>query len=97
MQTVLMGKRGTVVIPAKLRKRYQLDEGSPMLVEEREGGIFMRPMAISPAEVEIYTPQRLAEFFLNNAMDREDYLEARKEVESMGIDPDGIEHRPWPA
>ena len=97
MQTVRMGKRGTVVIPAKLRKRYRLDEGSPMLVEEREEGILMRPAEISPANVEIYTPQRLAEFFLNNAMDREDYLEARKEVESMGIDPDGIEHRSWPA
>jgi AbrB family looped-hinge helix DNA binding protein len=92
-----MGKRGTVVIPAKLRKRYRLDEGSPMLVEEREDGILMRPAAISLSDFEIYTPQRLAEFFLNNAMDREDYLEARKEVVSMGIDPDSIEHRHWPA
>jgi AbrB family looped-hinge helix DNA binding protein len=97
MQTVLMGKRGTLVVPAKLRKRYRLDEGSPMLVEEREDGILLRPAAISPTDVEIYTPRRLAEFFLNNAMDREDYLEARKEVESMGIDPDKIEHRPLPA
>jgi AbrB family looped-hinge helix DNA binding protein len=97
MQTILVGKRGTIVIPAKLRKRYRIDEGSPMLVEEREDGILMRPAAISPVDVEIYTPKRLAEFFLNNAMDREDYLEARNEVESMGIDPDEIEHRPWPA
>jgi len=97
MRTVLMGKRGTIVIPAKLRKRYRLDEGSPMLVEEREDGILMRPAAISPVDVEIYTPQRLAEFFLNNSMDREDYLEARKEVESLGINPDTIEHRHWPA
>lgn len=97
MQTVLMGKRGTVVIPAKVRKRYRLNEGSPMLVEEREEGILMRPAAITPVDVEIYTPERLAEFFLNNAMDKEDYLEARKEVESMGIDPDTIKHRRWPA
>ena len=43
MQTVVIGKRGTIVIPAKLRKRYRLDEGSPLLVEERDGGFFMRP------------------------------------------------------
>ena len=91
-----MGKRGTVVIPVKIRERYKLDEGSPMLVEEREDGILMRPAATRPVDVEIYTPERLAEFFLNNAMDKEDYLEARKEVEAMGIDPDTIDHLRWP-
>lgn len=96
MQTVLIGKRGTVVIPAKLRRRYQLDVGSPLLIEEREDGMLMRPAVTTPVEVEIYTPERLAEFFLNNAMDEEDYLEARKEVEAMGIDPDTIDHLRWP-
>jgi AbrB family looped-hinge helix DNA binding protein len=93
MQTIVIGKRGTIVIPAKLRKRYRLDEGSPMLVEEHEDGILMRPAKVSPVDVEIYSPRRLAEFFLNNAMDEEDYLQARKDVESMGIDPDTIELR----
>lgn len=93
MQTVVIGKRGTIVIPAKLRKRYRLDEGSPLLVEEREDGIMMRPAVVSAAETEIYTPQRLAEFFLNNAMDKQDYLEARKQVKTMGLDPDKIPHR----
>jgi AbrB family looped-hinge helix DNA binding protein len=97
MQTIVIGKRGTVVIPAKLRKRYRLDEGSPMLIEEREDGILMRPAVSAPVEVEIYTPERLAEFFLNNAMDKEDYLDARKEVEAMGIDPETINHMRWPA
>jgi hypothetical protein len=55
-----------------------------------------RPTEISPGEIEIYTPERLAEFFLNNAMDKDDYLEARKEVEFMGIDPDSIDHRRCP-
>ena len=93
MQTVLMGKRGTVVIPAKVRKRYRLDEGSPVLVEEREDGVLMRPAVVSPVAVEVYTPERLAEFFLNNAMDKQDYLEARKQVKSMGLNPNKIPHR----
>ena len=96
MQTVLIGKRGTVVIPAKMRKRHRLDEGSRMLIEDREDGILMRPATTTPVDVEIYTPERLAEFFLNNAMDREDYLEARQEVEAMGIAPDSIDHQRWP-
>ena len=95
MQTVVIGKRGTVVIPAKMRKRYKLDEGSPMLMEEREDGILMRPATTTPVDVEIYTPERLAEFFLNNVLTKEGYLEARKDVEQMGIDPDLIDHIRW--
>ena len=97
MQTVQIGKRGTVVIPAKLRKRYKLDEGGAMLIEEREDGILMRPAVTTPVEVEIYTPERLAEFFLNNVLTKEGYLEARKDVEQMGINPDSIDHIRWPA
>ena len=96
MQTVLVGKRGTIVIPAKTRKRYRLDEGSPVLIEEREDGILMRPAATTPVDVEIYTPERLAEFFLNNVLTKEGYLEARKDVEKMGINPDSIDHIRWP-
>jgi AbrB family looped-hinge helix DNA binding protein len=96
MQTVQIGKRGTVVIPAKLRKRYRLDEGGTMLIEEREDGILMRPAVTTPIEVEVYTPERLAEFFLNNVLTKAGYLEARKDVEQMGIDPDSIDHIRWP-
>jgi hypothetical protein len=56
-----------------------------------------RRAGIPSGEIELYTPERLAEFFLNNAMDKDDYLEVRKEVESMGIDPDRINHRHSPA
>jgi hypothetical protein len=45
-----------------------------------------------PPIVEIYMPERLAEFFLNNAMGKKGYLEAREEAERMGIDRDSIDH-----
>jgi hypothetical protein len=66
------------------------------LLEERGEGILMRPAIAAPLDVEIYTPERLAEFFLNNVMDKDGYLEARKDVEKMGIDPDTIDHIHWP-
>jgi len=34
-----------------------------MFIEEREDGILMRPAVTAPVEVEVYTPERLAEFF----------------------------------
>jgi AbrB family looped-hinge helix DNA binding protein len=96
MKTVVMGRRGTLVVPAQVRRRFRLEEGTPLTLEEREDGILIRPVRLKPPEVEVYTPQRLAEFFLNNAMDREDYLEARKEVAAMGLDPDSVDHLRWP-
>jgi len=85
-----IGRRGTVVIPAKLRRRFGLEEGSFVVAEEREEGVLIRPAVIMP--VEVYTPERRAEFLLNNAVDAADYRRARAEVKRMGLDPDRIDH-----
>jgi len=47
-------------------------------------------------EVEIYTPERKAEFLLNCAINAEDYASAREEVRRLGLDPDAIDHTPPP-
>jgi AbrB family looped-hinge helix DNA binding protein len=54
-------KRGTIVVPAKLRKRFCLDEGSFVTAEAREDGILLRPAAIVP--IEKYSPQLRPNFF----------------------------------
>jgi len=40
--------------------------------------------------VEEYTPERMAEFLLSNAVDGNDYRNAREEVRKLGLDPDAI-------
>ena len=85
-----VGRRGTIVLPAKLRRRLGIDEGSFVVAEEREDGILIRPATVLP--VEIYTPERRAEFLLNNAVNAEDYRRARAEVKRLGLDPDQIKH-----
>ncbi|MEW6542113.1 MAG: AbrB/MazE/SpoVT family DNA-binding domain-containing protein [Nitrospirota bacterium] len=89
-ETSKVGKRGTVVIPASLRRRYGIKEGSLVIAEERAEGVLIRPAAALP--VEIYSPERRAEFLLSNAVDAEDYARARKEVQKLGLDPDSIPH-----
>lgn len=42
--------------------------------------------------MEIYTPERKAEFLLSSAIGLEDYRAAVKEVRKMGLDPDKIDH-----
>ncbi|MBX6423447.1 AbrB/MazE/SpoVT family DNA-binding domain-containing protein [Thermosulfurimonas sp. F29] len=89
-QEIRIGKRGVVVIPAELRKRYKLEEGDLLLVEAREDGILLRKAVTLP--VEVYSPERKAEFLLSTALDPEDYQKAREEVRKMGLNPDAIPH-----
>jgi AbrB family looped-hinge helix DNA binding protein len=89
-ETSKVGKRGTIVMPARLRRKFGIEEGSLVIAEERDDGILIRP-AIAYA-IEVYTPERKAEFFLTNALDENDYQKARRTVRKMGLDPDKIKH-----
>ena len=89
-ETGKVGKRGVVVIPARLRRRFGMEEGATVIAEEREDGVLIRPAVTLP--VEVYTDERIAEFILNNAMPGEDYERAREKVRAMGFDPDAIAH-----
>lgn len=88
--TTKIGKRGTIVIPANIRQNYGLEEGSQVIVEARSEGLLLRPVVTLP--LEIYSPERKAEFLLNNAITQADYDQAVKEVRKMGLDPDEIPH-----
>jgi len=85
-----VGKRGTVVIPAGLRRKYGFEEGSAVIAEARAEGVLLRPVVTLP--LEIYTPERKAEFLLNNTVTPRDYAWAVKEVRKMGLDPKKIPH-----
>jgi AbrB family looped-hinge helix DNA binding protein len=91
MESAKVGKRGAIIVPAKLRKRFGIEEGSLVTAEEREDGILIRPAVVVP--IEKYSPERKAEFILSNATSDADYRRARKEVQKLGLDPDSIPHR----
>lgn len=61
-----------------------------MVAEERGDGILIRPAVALP--LEIYSPDRKAEFLLSNAIDAKDYQAALKEVRKMGVDPSTVPH-----
>jgi AbrB family looped-hinge helix DNA binding protein len=89
-ESARVGKRGAVVIPARLRKKFGIEEGSSVLVEEGPNGLVIRPAVTVP--IEVWSPERKAAFLLENAVDVEDYEWARREVKRMGLDPDSIPH-----
>lgn len=86
-----VGRRGTIVIPAEIRRGYGLEEGSLVVVETRSEGILIRPAVALP--VEVYSDERKAEFLLSNTVDAEEYAWAVAEVRKMGLDPETIPHR----
>ena len=90
--TSRVGKRGAVVIPAALRRRFGIEEGSLLIAEGREEGILLRPALAVPL-LESYSPERKAKFLLSNAVDGEDYARAEEEVRKLGLDPATIPHR----
>ncbi|HET7479262.1 MAG TPA: AbrB/MazE/SpoVT family DNA-binding domain-containing protein [Rubrobacteraceae bacterium] len=92
VDTSKVGKRGAVVIPAPLRRRFGIEEGTLVVAEATEEGVLIRPAVAVP--IEIYSAERKARLLLENATDAEDYARAARVVrEEMGLDPDllGIE------
>ena len=90
IEAVKVGKRGTIVVPANLRKQYGIEEGSLVTAEASEEGVLIRPAVV--VLVEKYSGQRKAEFLLSTATNKKDYLRARKAVRQLGLDPDSIPH-----
>lgn len=91
MQSARVGKRGAIIVPANLRKRFGIEEGTIVTAEEKDDGILIRPAVVIP--VERYSPERRAEFLLSNAIDEADYRKACAAVRKMGLNPDSISHR----
>jgi len=50
--TVVVGKEGRLVLPKQLRERYNVREGSRLIVREHAGQIILIPVAVyeSPTE-----------------------------------------------
>ena len=76
------------MIPARLRRKFGIGEGSTVLFDEGPDGLVIRPAVTVP--VEVWTPERRAALLLENAVDRKDYAWAHREVRRMGLEPDTI-------
>jgi AbrB family looped-hinge helix DNA binding protein len=64
-EKIVIGRRGAMTLPAKLRKRYGLGQNDELIVEETAQGILLRPSVSMP--VEYYSEERIAEFAADDA------------------------------
>ena len=79
------------MIPAILRKQFGMEEGTLVVAEAGPEGVLLRPVSVHA--LDIYTPERKAEFLLSNAVDARDYARAARLVRRMGLDPVRVAHR----
>lgn len=78
-ETVIVSSRGQLTLPVNLRKKFGIQEGGPVILEERNGEIILKAAVV--LEVELYSDAQIAEW------DREDQLTASERaalVEKLG-------------
>lgn len=85
-----MGKRGTIVIPARIRKRLGMTDGCLLVVEEKDSTIELRVARIEPHAGD--SKVKLASSLLSAAENLGEYLAAIEEVRRMGLEPDEVPH-----
>jgi bifunctional DNA-binding transcriptional regulator/antitoxin component of YhaV-PrlF toxin-antitoxin module len=89
---ITVNERGALTLPKEIRRQAGIPHGGPVRIQMTSEGVLITPVVAYP--IENYTPERLAEFRLNNALDADDYRAALKEVRQMGLDPAAIPHEP---
>jgi AbrB family looped-hinge helix DNA binding protein len=89
IETVSVGQAGDVPIPPAIRQMTGIDAGSIVTLEARDGAIVIRPVS---QDVEVYSPERKAQFLLSTAVDAADYAAACEEVRKLGLNPEDVPH-----
>jgi len=71
-QTVLVSNRGQLTLPSDLRKRFGIDKGGVVVLEERDSELVLKPAVV--LEIEMYSDSQIA------AWDAEDRLDPADRV-----------------
>jgi len=71
-----LSQRGTITLPASVRRRLGLKEGDVLTVRLSGSSILLTPAVVTP--VELYTDERIAEFEQNAQLDERELAAARR-------------------
>ncbi len=67
-QTLIVSTRGQITLPADIRKQFGIKSGEPVIIEDRNGELVLKPATV--LELEMYSPEQVAEW------DQQDQLSA---------------------
>jgi antitoxin PrlF len=57
---IIVSSRGQITLPSEVRKKYGINEGSVLVVDDRDGEIILKPATVM--EVEYYTDSEIEEW-----------------------------------
>lgn len=66
---LIMQKRGQITLPSSIRKKFGLEEGQVLQLEEREGEIILKPGVV--LGMKIYSDEQIAEWDQDDKWDPE--------------------------
>ncbi|MBC8018911.1 MAG: AbrB/MazE/SpoVT family DNA-binding domain-containing protein [Verrucomicrobia bacterium] len=66
-ETVIVSNRGQLTLPVGLRKRFGIQAGGPVIIEDRNGEIVLKPAVVM--EVELYSDEQIAAWDLADQLD----------------------------
>ncbi len=71
---LIVSSRGQLTLPAELRKKYGINEGSVLVAEDRNGEIVLKPAAVM--EIEYYSDKQTKEWLAADSFQSEREREA---------------------
>lgn len=66
-QTVLVSNRGQLTLPVGLRKRFGLQHGGAVILEEHNNELIIKPAAV--LEIEMYADSQVAQWDAEDQLD----------------------------
>ena len=77
MDTVKLGKKGQLSLPASVLRKLGLQGAATLIVEATDdGAVILRPAAVYP--IEVYTDARIKEFEDENRLTKQEQARVRK-------------------
>jgi AbrB family looped-hinge helix DNA binding protein len=83
MDTVKLGRNGQLSLPRAVMKRLHLRGNETLLLDVSDDGVIrLRPAAVLP--IEMYTPERIAEFERESGVDEDTRAAVREALSRAG-------------
>ncbi len=71
MNTVIVGERGQITIPKRLRKKYGIKNSQPVIIEDRDGEIVIKPAVAVPTEKLKGMVRKFDDEYIKNIIDED--------------------------
>ncbi len=79
-ETLIVSNRGQITLPAAIRKRIGIKEGSAVIIEDRGNELVLKPAAVF--EVEMYSDKQIAEWEKADDMSQKEKEAVRKKIKT---------------